>query len=176
MQPEKLPTEDGYSSNFHSSMEAFLGNLTWRAVHAILELPSAESSPLKISKMLDISVEEVMQALEGLTGLGLVKMNDGKFVPCQQKFMIPLQNIETADQIEKHVSVSRQILNTLDAKDSPIFTKSVMVSNKKLMNELEDKIKELLLEYDNKAQAEGVENDGVYAITLTGSKLTQAGL
>ena len=51
-----------------------------------------------------------------------------------------------------------------------------MTSNQELMKELEGKIKNLIIEYDAKAQEEDVVADGVYAISLTGSKLSQEDL
>lgn len=159
------------SQNIMEMLDLFYGNWIWRAVHALIEHPKFRSSPQWIADTLSISVQEAVDALEGLEELGLVKREGDKMRVVAQHALIPEEKQTRAYTIEKHKQLSQQIVSftspeTTDCSFSIFFS----VKTEDLWKTVSRFTEELrILDH---SQATLADNSTLYSLTLTCNNLT----
>lgn len=104
--------------SFNSAMEAYHRNSDWWTVFASFDLPDFNPSPMWIAKKTNLPVEEVVEALEGLTVLGFLTREGGAFYPVKGKDFVKfdVKAKSKAETIEEHALISNQMLNQLRAE------------------------------------------------------------
>lgn len=154
------------AASFDKAVENFLGNYIWRSVHALMDHPQFEASPIWISKKLAITVEEAAESLDGLVLLGLAQRTDKGFVPKQIQFIIPEQEMDMETRMLRHSDFSQQIMNRLSPEKKAFFKQAVAASNKKVFSEFYEKLCTLIKEFRETSERE--HKDGLYCFTTTG--------
>ena len=155
---------------FADLLELFYGNWIWRAVLTLIDHPKFNSSPKWISETLNISIEEAVDAFEGLEELHLVsRSEDGRLIAKSPTFIVPEDKTSKNFIVKKHKLVSQQIL----ARSTPVqmegtLTYFMNVSKEELYSALEKVFSELKT---LGASEEKGQNPGVYAISLTCSNI-----
>lgn len=151
--------------SYDEALDNFYGNWIWRAIHALLDHQDFDSSPIWISKRLDISIEEVVEAFEGLKVLGLVTQDESGFKAKQVQFIVPEKFTTLESMVRKHRDVSQQILNQVSVEKNLKGRLYFVASNSEELERLDRKINEALLEFNKRS--ESCKKDGLYAVTAT---------
>ena len=165
-QPEKSidPKEKSYI-DYDDALDNFQGNVVWRAAHALLDHQDFDSSPLWISKSLGITVEEAVEALEGLRVLGLVAKTENGYEKRKIQFLVPEERTKLDSQIKSHVNLSQQLLNRLNKETKSRYQEGFVASNKDIVLEFDRKIREAF--YDMLDKSTEKSKDGIYGFSMT---------
>lgn len=160
------PNQIGYLD----AKETFQKNTHWWTVFATFDLPDFQPSPLWIAKKTKISVEEVVEALEGLVSLGYLQKQKDSFSIIKGKEFLNFDwsNKSKAQIIDEHALVSQQILNDLHENTTVAFDHRFLAANKMIITELYQDIQKAFSSAFEKAQKSPSENDAIFKITFTG--------
>lgn len=168
------PEQIGYME----AKESFQRNTNWWTVFATFDLPDFNPSALWISKKTDLHVEEVVEALEGLTVLGYLKKENGAYDPIKGKEFLKFDwsNKSKSEIIDEHAVVSQQILNHMHADTTVAFDHRFIAGNKQLIDELYQDIKIAFDKAFAKSQENKLKNDSIFKITFTGVNVLKSSL
>jgi hypothetical protein len=148
---------------------SFQRNTDWWTVFACFDLPDFNQSPLWISKKTGVSVEEVVEALEGLSVLGLLTRENGTFAPSKGRefFLYDFSGKSKKQVIEDHSIVTQQILNDMRMDGTFAIEHCSLAANKEIISELYSDMKAAIVKAFQKSQEMKNRNDGVYRIAFT---------
>lgn len=101
--------------SYEDAMENYRKNTDWWVVFAAFDLPGFQSSPLWIAQRLKLSIETVIEALEGLVLLGYLTKATAGYEKVKGKEFVSVKpnDRKKADVIEEHSLISAQVLNQL---------------------------------------------------------------
>lgn len=155
---------------YADAKDAFQRNTKWWTVFTTFELSDFNPSPLWISKKTGISVEEVVEALEGLAVLGHLKKENGSFYPIEGKQFanFDFTGKTKTEIIDEHAVISQQILNEMHANTTVAFDHRFIAGNEQILAELYSDIKAAFDKAFQKSQANKSANNAIYNITFTG--------
>lgn len=124
--------------SYGDALENYISNTNWWVVFASFDLPDFDSSPLWISQKTNIAVKEVVEALEGLAVLGLLKKENGGFSPIRGKesFKIDVRRKPKAEILEDHALIASQILNQLQEDSLVAIDHRCFAGNIEILQEL----------------------------------------
>lgn len=102
--------------SYADAMENYRKNTDWWVVFAAFDLPGFQSSPLWISQRLNLGIETVIEALEGLVLLGYLTKASAGYEKIKGKEFVSVKpnDRKKADVIEEHSLISAQVLNQLN--------------------------------------------------------------
>jgi hypothetical protein len=167
---KSLGSGDTNTTNFKELIDLFYGNWIWRAVHALLDHPKAESSPTWISNTLNISVEETVDALEGLEELGLIEKQGSKLLTKAPAFFAPKDRATMSYTVTKHRQLALQVLNrTTIPQVEGMLDYFLNISPEELYPVLEEIISSI--RKAGETAALNKPRTGLYTISLTCSNL-----
>lgn len=154
---------------FTDARESFQRNSNWWTVFATFDLPDFNPSALWISKKTHLAVEEVVEALEGLTVLGYLKKENGSFVPMKGKEFLKFDwgGKTKAEIIDEHAVVSQQVLNHMHANTTVAFDHRFLAGDKNVIIELYKDIQAAFDKAFQKSQENKATNDAIFKITFT---------
>ena len=126
------------SISYADALENHRKNTDWWVVFAAFSLPGFQSSPLWIAQKTNLSVDVVVEALEGLTLLGYLNKELGSYITPKGKNFVRLENEnrKKADIFEDHALITHQIMNQLKADSLAAIDHRCFVSNVDILNEL----------------------------------------
>lgn len=155
---------------FLEAKEAFQRNSNWWTVFAAFDLPDFNPSTLWLAKKTNLSVEEVVDALEGLTVLGYLQKENGAFEPVKGKEFLKFDwsNKSKAEIIDEHAIVSQQILNHMHPDTTVAFDHRFIAGNKEIILDLYKDIQAAFDRAFAKSQENKTANDAIFKITFTG--------
>jgi len=171
----KATPENTLAGNYESKLENFAANHEWRALHALVEYPEFNPSPVWIAKALGTTVENAVSALEGLVSLGLIEQTqNGSYKSKKLQLLVPQEMTTKEHYVQSHLLISRQIQSICDTDTVAIYRSTFQVSNSKIINKLKDKIKksiqEFMIESEEAIKLNNI--DGLYAIEITSVNYT----
>lgn len=167
---EKSAPSSKKDSGFSEAIDLFYGNWIWRAVHALIEHPNFNSSPNWIAKTLSISVEEALDALEGLEDLGLITRGEETKLRVPQ-FFVPDEKQTRPYVVEKHRQISQQILNSTSPDTATgTFSFFLSVDPETLLKAVASFANDIIEIDKNKKERRSEE--GLFAVTLTCNNVT----
>lgn len=109
-----IPEVNGQQKvDFHQ----YCANWIWRAAECLVESPDFESSPKWTARRLNVSVEKVVDAFEGLERLGYIVRRENTFIKPKDYVSVDTSHLNSEDLLEYHSKLSPQITNKLTAKD-----------------------------------------------------------
>lgn len=108
---------DEAQDDYYNMIDLFYGNWIWRAVHAIIDHPRFNPSPSWIADALSISVQEAVDALDGLEDLGLIRRTESSFIARTPQFLLPKEKACKEYTIKKHRQIASQLTNMGTPKD-----------------------------------------------------------
>lgn len=130
--------------DFRERLRHFAGNWVWRATEALIDHPDFEPSAQWLKNRLNISLEEAVEALDGLEKLGVLTRNGAQAKRRGVQFLIP-QDLNTRSvKIQNNVHHSQQILNRLAEKEVGVGITYYSLLTKAQVNELYEKFDQIL--------------------------------
>lgn len=153
---------------YADALENHKKNTDWWVVYAAFDLPDFQSSPLWLSTRLNLSVETVIEALEGLTVLGHLKKDGSGYAPSKGRNFVQLNVTQQkkTDVIEDHSLISRQIINQLSEEAVIAVDHRCFASNIEILKELYSDINAAFEKaYKNSSKVQN--NDRIFKMSFT---------
>lgn len=148
--------------------EKYTGSWLWRTLAAMVDMSSFEPSPIKLAAQLNVTVEQVVEALEGLVELGIIRRTTDGFSRVFKNVYFSDRQLNPKALLVDHMLVSTQISGRLDAFNNKgqFYRTGFVATNRETMNNFCEKLDALMrefLEESSKAEA-----DTVFAMTFSG--------
>jgi predicted transcriptional regulator len=166
---------DSLQNDFERALESFYGNWIWRAVYALVDHQDFDWSPEWISEKLGISNVEAMDAVVGLTDLGLIRKTETGFEQGQLQIIIPEGMIDTSKQINQHQLLSEEMLNLMSPDRAGAFYNYFAPGTKESVHRLYTKVKEAFDDFLKENQTAKNKKSGVFAFSFTAVDVTKDG-
>lgn len=140
----------------------------WRAINALVSANDFNPSPTHISRRLNVDVEEVVCALEGLERLGFIYKNNNTYKKCINIVTNSHTNLDENSLLQTHISISSQILTNLNTNSliKSLFINSNEVIIRKNLPKIIDFFTSLQKDSDDISSSE------VFAIQISIGQLT----
>jgi hypothetical protein len=139
-----------------SDLSLFYGNWIWRAVHCLIDCPDFNPSPKWSASRLNIGVEKIVDAFEGLERLNLIKRENNTFKLTNDWTQVTPKDADPTDLLKAHSRLSAQITSKLTPEDK--FTVQFFRGNKELVSKYSPKFIQLYKEMNDEAEAKGLKD------------------
>lgn len=140
--------------------EQWLGNWIWRAVQCLTECPSFNPSPKWIAKRLNITVENAVDAMEGLERLGCIVRDGHSFKVKSDWFQLSPKTLDNENLLAAQSRIAPQLISKLTPHDA--FTSQFFVGNKDLISKYSPKFMALFRQMNDEGLRQG-QNDVIAA-------------
>lgn len=139
---------------FDEAMNNLRKNTTWWAIAAAFDLTDFNPSPIWFANRLNLTLEEVISALEGLVALGFVERKDGGYfaVPGKDYLEFAQENKTKREIIDDHRIVSMQILNNMNENAYAMIDERFFATDEETMEEFYRELKNLMLRTFDKSK------------------------
>lgn len=158
--------------SYEDAMENYRKNTDWWVIFAAFDLPDFQSSTIWISQKTGLSIETVVEALEGLETLGYLKNESGKYAPVNGKSLIKFEtkNKDKAQVLSDHALISKQMLNHLYDNPMAAFEHRCFASNVEILRELYSDISKAF-DRAYSASIKDKNKDSILKITFTATNV-----
>ncbi|NQZ01372.1 MAG: DUF4423 domain-containing protein [Bdellovibrionales bacterium] len=154
------------STSFEEALEDFYGNWICRAIHAMADHQDFKMDFRWISERLGVSSEEVGEAIEILTQLGLVRMNGNRFERGELSLIEPTPDEKYIGRvIRQHKLISEQTLNKLTEEKFGAYLTLVVPADREQLRELYYKVRQAFEEFEKSAKP--TESSTVFSVNFT---------
>lgn len=154
-------------ADFNQTLEAFNSNLIWRAVYAMVELKDFDWSPVWIAKKMGISETDAMDALIGLTQLGLIRKTATGFEQGKLQIITEENQLSHEVMLNHHRLITEELLNLMSPKRDGAYYNFIAQGNKDALHELYAEIKEVFQRFSEKSLKNKRNYDSVFAFSFT---------
>ena len=156
-------------NQIQSDYRQFCQNWIWRAVNCLIMAPDFEPSPKWAAKRLNVSVDKIVEAFEGLERLGYIQRSGNSYSYSNDLIDATEHTLTAEEMISIHSRLAPQIISKLTK--SSRFTTQIFIGDKALVDEYAPKIGKLLNEMREKGLAQ--KSKEVIAIELGIATLTE---
>ena len=125
----------------------------WHAVLTLVELKNFNPSPKWIAKRLNISVEQAVEAIEGLERLNLIRRDGESFKAVSDYVSITTEQLSRDELLSGHCRIVSQLLAKLGPHD--LYTVDFVVADKEAMEKYGAQIYRLVKEMEKDAKNRG---------------------
>lgn len=146
----------------------WLGNWIWRSVQCLVECPDFNASPKWSAQKLNVSVDKIVEAFEGLETLGFIKKENNTYIPVTNWMQITPIHTTKSELLDSHTKLAPQILSNLTTNDK--FTVQFFRGNDELLAKYAPKFVELYKQMNLEAEKLGLTE--VIASEICFAKLT----
>ena len=166
---EKEPHDlENRQDNFAELIEEFYNNVHWRQFHALLVDKPIPNSLDLVKRTFKISSDEVIDMIEGLSRLGLLKQQNEQFHAKKLQFIVP-DHIESKEsRISGHKSQSFEILNSLHKDKECCGDMTYISASQEDINWFRLEYRKLINELEKKSLT--CQNKDLFSITYTDVK------
>lgn len=162
-------------SEFNRTLEAFNSSLTWRAVYALIDHQDFDWNPVWIANKLGISETDAMDAIIGLTQLGLIRKTESGYEQGKLQIITEEDQVKPETLINHHQLLSEEILNLMSTDRAGAFYNFMAPGDKDALRELYSEVKEVLQRFHDKCQKDKKKYDSVFAFSFTTVDVTTNG-
>ncbi|MFZ3231725.1 MAG: DUF4423 domain-containing protein [Pseudobdellovibrio sp.] len=153
VEAQNVTTKSKPSESSHEITQ-WLGNWIWRSVQCLIESPEFNPSPKWAAQKLNVSVDKIVEAFEGLTTLGMIKREDNTYKVNSNWYQVTPIETTRENLLESHTRLAPQILSQLTPADK--FTVQFFRGNQELLNKYAPKFMQLFNEMNKEAEANGL--------------------
>jgi DNA-binding Lrp family transcriptional regulator len=171
-QSDHLPEASYSKPSYDQALEAFYGDWVWRATYALIDHQDFQWSPAWIAEKLGVSKTEAMDAIIGLTDLGLIRKTESGFEQGQLQVIIPEGTINKNKQINQHQLLSEEIINQLKPEKTGFYYNYFSFADKELVDELYLELKSVIENFFQKNDVKKSKKGGVVAFSFTAVDVT----
>ena len=149
----------------------YTSNWVWRALPALIELlPQAEA--IELASRLAVSIPEVVEALEGLCKLGILKKSESGYERILKYVYFTDRQFEAKKLVSDHVLISTQLLSRIKPSEKNSFYRSSFLATSQVrltsfLSELEGLMKDLIIKSSND------KSDCVWGLSLSAAELAK---
>lgn len=162
-QNNTVPQEQEKLNQQKTDLQFYAQSWIWRAIEALVTAKNFNPSPIIIAKRINISVETVINALEGLERLNLIKRTESSYIKVDNMTIIDQTKVTKKDLLVTHSTLAPQILGMLD--ENSVFTSQIALGSLKIARKHAHK----LIEFLDAVDADGAkeENPDLIAIEIS---------
>ena len=124
-----------------SDWEQWLGNWIWRATQCLTEAPDFNPSPKWIAKRLNISIENAVEAIEGLERLGCIVRHGISYKVVENWMQLTPNKLDRTKLLSAQSRIAPQLISKLTPQDA--FTSQFFIGNKELVGKFAPKFMDL---------------------------------
>jgi hypothetical protein len=139
--PDKNASGKELNAQFNADLNHFYGNWIWRAVECLVEAPDFDPSPKWAAKRLNVSVEKIVDAMEGLIRLGYVERTGSSFKSRIPEYHLSPDDLTREQLLEGHSKLAPQVISKL--KPTSKFTTWFFLGNEDLVKKYGPKFMDL---------------------------------
>ena len=152
------------SNLFSDIIRNIESNVVWRAVFCTIEANQNIHSPeiilSSLSPKLNASLEDVVEAIDGLLKIGLLKMSEQGYNVVNAKFLVPSELTTHSERILNFKDLVNPITSTMEPDGLFDVRQRAFKCNKELAKDLSTEIALLLEKYDK--LSDGIESSGIW--------------
>ena len=134
-----------------SDSALYLQNWIWRAMECLVESPEFDPSPKWAARRLNVSVEKVVDALEGLERLGFVKKDGKTYIKCIKEYHYGPREIPSEELLHVHKRLTQQTLTKMTTRSK--FSNWFFLSDDQILS----KYSPLFIDLYKRMHKEGLE-------------------
>lgn len=149
-------------------LHQYCTNWIWRATECLIEAPDFEASPKWAAKRLNVSVEKIVDAFEGLERLGYIVRNGVTYIKPANYVAVDTSHLTREDLLGYHSKLAPQITSKLTTNDK--FTTWFFVADKNLVAEYAPKFMKLYKELNDEGNRRKCKE--IYASEISFAQLT----
>ena len=124
--------QEVFENKSSNDLIQYCGNWIWRAVECLVESPEFEYSPKWSAKRLNVTVDKIVDAFEGLERLGYIKRDQLSFKKVIPEYHINQKTFSRDELLATHSRLAPQIISQLQASSK--FTTYFMLGNDELVS------------------------------------------
>lgn len=154
--------------SYTDAMENYRRNTDWWVVFAAFDLPDVDPSPMWIAQRTNLSIEVVVEALEGLSVLGFLKKDKGAFSPIPGKDFVnfDVKAKPKAEVLDEHSIIAHQILNQLNEEALAAVDHRCFAANLEILQELYSDINQAFEKAYSRSKGSGPK-DRIFKMSFT---------
>lgn len=152
-----------------TDLNQYCANWIWRSVECLVEAPDFESSPKWSAKRLNVSVDKIVDAIEGLERLGYIKRDGSTYIKPKEYVAVDTSHLNRENLFEFHSKLAPQIITKLTSNDK--FTTWFFNADDQLISEFAPRFMKLYKEMND----EGVRRKckDIFASEISFAQLTE---
>lgn len=174
-QSEALSQPRDTVAEFNETLEAFNCNLVWRAVYALIEHKDFDWSPVWIAKKLGVRETDAMDAIIGLTQLGLIRKTPTGYEQGKLQIITEDDQLPPEKLINHHQLMSEEILNLMSPKRDGAYYNFMAPGDKESLTQLYSEVKEVFQRFYENSKKNKKDYDSVFAFSFTTVDVTTSG-
>lgn len=171
-----VAAQNGTGEHQTTDREFFTQSCIWRTIELVFDIDGFDPSPTNIAKKLNCSLEEVIEALDGLERMGLLIRDANKgYQRTHQCVNLSSDNM-LKQAVIQHVLLTQQLHGSLqrDYVNNTLWIRDYFIStNRQLLQEYLGKVNAAFVELIKKSDEQPVDN--VYAVSCLAMKMTDEG-
>lgn len=141
VQPHQTPGTPTTATSSQADLEQWFGNWIWRAVQCLVESPDFNSSPKWIASRLNISVENAVEAIEGIERLGCIRREGASFKVVDNWMQLTPDKLEANRLLAGQARIVPQLMSKMTPTDA--YTSQFFIGNRELIRKYAPKFMEL---------------------------------
>jgi len=164
-------TEDKTSPELVGNQELqrkYTGNWLWRSIATLMEISESQPSPKWIANRLRVSLGEVVDAMDGLEKIKIIRRTQTGFEKNVQTIYFSDRDLDARSLLADHVLITTQLngrMDPLDPQGDCFYRTSFIASNKASVRKFNKKIELAMLEFLR--ESETIKADTVYGVTFS---------
>ncbi len=153
---------------FSEILDSYQRNSNWWTVFACFDLRDCVPTAKGISQRTGLELSEVEDALSGLSLLGYVKLENGRYVqvPGREFLHFDFEGRPMQEIVDRHALISQQVLNHLSPERKLAYDHRCFAANGKIIDELYKDLAAAFEKAFTKAQTSET-NDRIFKMTYT---------
>ncbi len=151
MQIQNTPASITEANLNQQDLAHWAGNWIWRAVQCLVESPDFNPSPKWSATRLNVSIEKIVEAFDGLERLNIIHRDQNTYKVNSNWFQLTPSETSRENLLTAHTRLAPQILSKLNPSDK--FTVQFIRGDKQLIEKYAPKFIQLYKEMNNEAIA-----------------------
>lgn len=151
-----------------SDLALYSQNWIWRAIECLVEAPDFQPSPRWSAERLNVSVEKIVDAFDGLERLGYIKRDGATFKKIKKEYHFGPNEISRENLLEIHSRLTHQVTMKMDSRS--LFSNWFFLADEEIVS----KYTPLFIDLYRKMMSEGLHKGSkdVYASLISFAHLT----
>ncbi|MCB0367148.1 MAG: DUF4423 domain-containing protein [Bdellovibrionaceae bacterium] len=154
----------------------YTGNWLWRTLAGLVSTADFDPSLSKLAARLRVSVNEVVEAFEGLEQLGIIRRTAEGYERVLKYVYFSDRDLDPGQVLADHVLISTQVLGRLDPLNPELnsfYRTGFIASNEKAVRKFCRQMEEIMKAFLMESAAESA--DGVYGFTFSSVEVSGRG-
>lgn len=163
LQNELNPNEQTHQSQL--DLAHWAGNWIWRAVQCLVESSDFDPSPKWAAQRLNVSVDKIVEAFDGLERLKIIERKGKTFSVNSNWYQVTKDQATPSQLLEAHAKLSPQMISKLKSDDK--YSAQFFLGNRDLLAKYSHKFMALYKEMNDEGRSLGLKEVVASQISFT---------